>query len=455
MMRGRPGGNALPSGNGGRARRIRFRDVLYAVVVAMVPLPAVFAPPGALVVVFPATLAAAVALTRWPYRGIGLATAASVVAAVSFAAAFLYQGQHQFVGVWLPVEFGALLLLLGRVIRRSPRLPAALVATSLALASVVELPLRLTLRMPHPSLETSVIACLLAFFPMACVAGVALYLRSQDDRRVRAVARAKRAQRLDVARDLHDFVAHEVTGIVLEAQAAQFGDLDAEQARALAARVEEAGLRALASMDHMVGALRDPDERASAEPPPTRMYGLADLPDLVGRFSATGGIPAEIHMPGDETGAADGGARGGGVPADVLPREIESTAYAVVLEALTNVRRHASSATRVVVSVARVAGPALEVSVVDDGGRGRLGRRKATSGAGPSDGGGGPDGAEGRPYGLSGSGRTGGGTGLIGLAERVEAIGGVLDTGRHGRGWKVTAVLPVPRSAQDRIYARS
>ncbi|MGI5485365.1 sensor histidine kinase [Microtetraspora malaysiensis] len=415
----------------GRARKAWFRDVLCAVVVAMVPIPAVFAPPSGLVVAFSATLAAAVALTRWPYRRVTLATAASVVAGVSFAVAFFYQGRHQLVGVWLPVELGAVLLLLGRVIRRLPGAQAAVIGTSLAVAAAVELPLRLTLRMPRPSLEASVAACLLAFFSMACVAGVALYLRTQDDQRVRAVARARRAQRLEVARDLHDFVAHEVTGIVLEAQAAQFGDLDPEQARAFALRVEEAGLRALASMDHMVGALRDPDERAAAEPPPTRLYGLADLPDLVGRFSATGGIPAEIHMPE----GADG------VPADPLPREIESTAYAVVLEALTNVRRHASSASRVVVEVARAAGPALEVSVVDDGGRGRTGRRR-------------PDGGEARPSGLSGSERRGGGTGLIGLAERVEALGGVLRTGRHKQGWKVTALLPVPEGALDGAAAR-
>ncbi|WP_433221879.1 sensor histidine kinase [Microtetraspora malaysiensis] len=427
------GTEPLPPGGAGRARRVRFRDVLCAVVVAMVPIPAVFAPPSGLVVAFSATLAAAVALTRWPYRRVSLATAASVVAGISFAVAFFYQGRHQLVGVWLPVEMGGVLVLLGRVIRRLPGAQAAVIGTSLAVAAAVELPLRLTLRMPRPSLDASVAGCLLAFFSMACVAGVALYLRIQDDRRVRAVARAKRAQRLEVARDLHDFVAHEVTGIVLEAQAAQFGDLDPEQARAFALRVEEAGLRALASMDHMVGALRDPDERAAAEPPPTRLYGLADLPDLVGRFSATGGIPAEIHMPEGTDG----------VPADPLPREIESAAYAVVLEALTNVRRHASSAGRVAVEVVRAAGPALEVSVVDDGGRGRgTGRRR-------------PDGGEARPSGLSGSERRGGGTGLIGLAERVEALGGVLRTGRHEQGWKVTALLPVPEGALGGAAARS
>ncbi|MEV4747972.1 histidine kinase [Streptosporangium sp. NPDC049248] len=422
--------------------RSRIRFLLCAMVVVMVPVPAVLAPPSALVVACSATLATAAALSRWPYRGITLARAASLVTLVSFAVAFVYQGRHQFVGLWLPVEMCALLLLLGRVVRRLPGWQAAVIGASLGVAITFELPLRLTLRMPNPTAETSVLVCFMSFFPVAVVAGIALYLRSLDDRRVRAVARARRAQRLDVARDLHDFVAHEVTGIVLEAQAAQLADQDPEGARALAVRVEEAGLRALASMDHMVSALRDPDERAAAEPPPTRMYGLADLPDLVGRFSATGGIPAELQQAeesaDDRSAAPDSDPNGERPenPAGTLPREIESTAYAVVLEALTNVRRHAPSATRVLVSTVRTADPALEVSVVDDGvaGAGVLTVWRGGAGGDRRD----------RPQALTGQDRPAGGTGLISLAERVEALGGTLSTGRHGKGWQVRAVLPVP-----------
>ncbi|MFI6455654.1 sensor histidine kinase [Streptosporangium amethystogenes] len=429
--------------------RSRIRALLCAMVVVMVPIPAVLAPPSALVVACSATLAMAVALSRWPYRGITLAGAAGLVIVVSFAVALVYQGRHQFVGLWLPVEMCALLLLLGRVVRRLPGWQAAVIGASLGVAITFELPLRLTLRMPNPTAETSILLCFMSFFPVAVVAGIALYLRSLDDRRVRAVARARRAQRLDVARDLHDFVAHEVTGIVLEAQAAQLADQDPEGARALAVRIEEAGLRALASMDHMVSALRDPDERAAAEPPPTRMYGLADLPDLVGRFSATGGIPAELQRaeePADgRSGAPDSDPNGGrseksaDETAGTLPREIESTAYAVVLEALTNVRRHAPSATRVLVSAVRTADPALEVSVVDDGGVAGAGVLAVWKGEAGGD-------RRVRPQALTGKDRPGGGTGLISLAERVEALGGTLTTGRHGKGWQVRAVLPVPNA---------
>jgi signal transduction histidine kinase len=437
--------------------RSRIRAFLCAMVVVMVPVPAVLAPPSALVVACSATLAMAAALSRWPYRGITLARAAGLVTVVSFAVAFVYQGRHQFVGLWLPVEMCALLLLLGRVVRRLPGWQAAVIGVSLGVAVTFELPLRLTLRMPNPTAETSILVCFMSFFPVAVVAGIALYLRSLDDRRVRAVARARRAQRLDVARDLHDFVAHEVTGIVLEAQAAQLADQDPEGARALAVRIEEAGLRALASMDHMVSALRDPDERAAAEPPPTRMYGLADLPDLVGRFSATGGIPAELQRaeePADDrSGAPDGDPNGERPekPADetagTLPREIESTAYAVVLEALTNVRRHAPSATRVLVSTVRTADPALEVSVVDDGGVAGAGVLTVWRGGADGD-------RRDRPQALTGKDRPGGGTGLISLAERVEALGGTLTTGRHGKGWQVRAVLPVPNARTGTTVAR-
>ncbi|MEU6426005.1 histidine kinase [Microbispora sp. NPDC046973] len=396
--------------------RSRVRAFLCVVVVVMVPAPAILAPPHALVVALSATLAVAVAPARLPYRRIGLAQAASVVALVSYAVTFAYQGRHQLAGLWLPVEMGGLLLLFGRVVRRLPGRQAAVIGTALGIAAAVALPLRLTLRMPRPAAEASIIACLLSFIAVVAVAAVALYLRSLDDRRVRAVADARRAQRLETARDLHDFVAHEITGIVLEAQAAQLGALDPHEARELAVRVEEAGLRALASMDRMVSALRDPDERAAEEPPPTRVYGLADLPDLVGRFSATGRIPARLDMPGD-------------LP-PVAP-EIASTAYAVVLEALTNVRRHASSATGVVVAVAPADGPALRVCVTDD------------------------DGGGASLTGLAGDDRHGGGTGLIGLAERVKGLGGVLHAGPGAAGWQVSAVLPVPEGARGRSRSRA
>ncbi|USA01969.1 hypothetical protein NCG97_16920 [Streptomyces lydicamycinicus] len=107
--------------------------------------------------------------------------------------------------------------------------------------------------------------------------------------------------------------------------------------------------------------------------------------------------------------------------AGALSREAEDTAYRVVLEALTNVRRHAPRAGRVEVRAARSADGAVEVSVTDGAPAGALPRAPREPG-----------------------GRPGGGTGLAALAERVGAVGGVLEAGPYGQGWRVSCRLPLP-----------
>nr|WP_240929859.1 histidine kinase [Streptomyces coryli] len=206
-------------------------------------------------------------------------------------------------------------------------------------------------------------------------------------------------QRLQVAADLHDFVAHELTGIVVEAQSAQWtGDLGADETRELLARVEAAGVRALESMDRTVQSLR-------ADAPPTQAYGLADLSRLVEQYAAPGpDARVELRM---EPGLAG-----------TLPRLVDDAAYRVVVEALTNVRRHAGGVSRVAVTVVRAVGPgggpAVEVVVANNG----------------------------VPVRAMAPARPGGGTGLAGLALRVEALGGELDWGPGQGGWRVRALLP-------------
>jgi signal transduction histidine kinase len=100
---------------------------------------------------------------------------------------------------------------------------------------------------------------------------------------------------------------------------------------------------------------------------------------------------------------------------DDLPHEAQAAAFRVVQEALTNVRRHAADAERITVALRR-RGDRLEVSVADDG---RGGTQL------PED-------------------ARGGGFGLVGLNERVTALGGELHAGpRVGRGWETRALLPV------------
>ncbi|MEV7771720.1 ATP-binding protein [Kitasatospora sp. NPDC086791] len=379
------------------------RRVVCATAVFLVAAPAAIAPPSAWIVALVAVLAMAVAILRRPLGTVSPVVAAGLVAVLSVAADIGYLGREGLVLPWFPFEFASMLVLVGRVIRRANVRRAAVVGSTLTLA-LMALPLRFTLRLPQTVLGPSVVAVAMAMFPAACAVGVGLYLRANDDRRVRAVQRARREQRLEVARDLHDFVAHEVTGILLEVQAAQVGELDRSQVEELLVRLEEAGLRALDSMDHTLQTLRDPDAPAAAETPPTRVHGLIDLPELVDRFLASGPVDGALELEPGLAGSA--------------PREIEDAAYRVVLEALTNVRRHAPGVGRLEVEVVRADGPALRVTVTDSGRRGG-------------------------PGGL-GIRRTGdGGTGLAAVAERITALGGDLSAGPHGQGWRVRGVLPL------------
>ncbi|WP_329336832.1 sensor histidine kinase [Streptomyces sp. NBC_00663] len=229
------------------------------------------------------------------------------------------------------------------------------------------------------------------------VASLAAYLRSLDYRRTVAVADTRREERLAIAADLHDFVAHHVTGILVQTQmarmmaATQPQDLDP-----VLAGIEGAATEALASMRRTVGVLRDATGGETDHRP---VGDLAGITELTSRF-ANPGQTVTLHSD---------------VPAD-LPHEVQAAAYRVVQEALTNVRRHAADATRVDVRLG-LDGGRLMVSVTDDG---RGGTQL-------------PDAAH------------GGGFGLVGLKERVTALGGELTAGpREGHGWEIRAAFPPP-----------
>ncbi|MFF8234945.1 sensor histidine kinase [Streptomyces caelestis] len=388
------------------------RLFLCGAAVLMMAAPAVIMPAGGLVAVLSAALAVAFSLLPWPRPRMTLAMAGGAAAGVSLLADLVYAGPRDLLLAWLPFEMTALLVLLGRVVRGVPARQVVWVATATGLAAVL-LPLRFTLRREPVGTAESVVGCSMAVIPAACAIGIGLYLRSLENQRKRAVAQARRDQRLEMAGDLHDFVAHEVTGMLLEVQAAQVEGravgFDPEQTRALLARLEEAGLRALDSMDHTVGALRRTDhdgaDRSEADgSSPARSYNLTDLPELVSRFAASGttaGANTRLEMDDDLPGTLAG--------------EIEDTMYRLVLEALTNVRRHAPGASEIVVSAVCVADTSVEVSVTDD----------CDQPTAPT--------------------RHGGGTGLVGLGERFTMLGGTLSAGPRmgGGGWSVKGVLPI------------
>ncbi len=252
------------------------------------------------------------------------------------------------------------------------------------------------------------VALFLGGGPTGIVAGVGMaalggYLRALGKRRRAAVTATQRAERLAMAADLHDFVAHHVTGILMQARMAQMvRTTDPEQLERLLEGVVYGATEALASMRRTVGFLRDSlEETAEGKAAADRRVGtLASLPELVEGFGGPIGPQAVLHR--DES-----------VPDD-LSYDVQVAAYRVVQEALTNIRRHAADATEVAVHLAHD-GQALEVSVLDNGKGGTA---------------------------LPAAAR-GGGFGLVGLTERVTALGGELRTGpRPDRGWQVTAVLP-------------
>ncbi|MGC4880665.1 sensor histidine kinase [Micromonospora sp. DT43] len=227
---------------------------------------------------------------------------------------------------------------------------------------------------------------------VAVVAGG--YPRLMLHRRALAVEQAERAQRLQMARDLHDFVAHDISGIVAQAQAARYVAASQPEAAGPALeRIEAAGLAALATMDRVVGMLHATDA-GTVRPLPT----LDDLPGLVDRFGTAGHLDARLVQD---------------LATGEVSRDNAAVTYRIVVEALTNVRRHAPTSTRVDVSVTGDA-TGITVRVHNDTALPPPPKRRNGHG----------------------------GTGLAGLREQVAAGGGTLSAGPSERGWEVVAVIP-------------
>ncbi|WP_432251421.1 sensor histidine kinase [Streptomyces sp. HNM1019] len=329
------------------------------------------------------------------------------------------------------VELGALLLLSTRAVRRCPPLRAAGPVAVSSLAAVV-LPLRIEQWDDHLKNLIAVIA--VCVVPFMVVAGVCL--RLYDTLREREREAIRQAQRLEHARELHDFVAHHVTAIVTQTKAARFtaaagNPQSPEDLDRMLAHIERAGSQALGSMRAMVTNLRDHATASATTRPkgdpagphgpygrhgPHGPRGLRDLRVLTEEFSEVGPLAELILAPE----LAD----------RPLPPGIATTVHRVVQESLTNARKHATGAGRVEVRIGvRPGDPErLEVSVVDDG----------QGGAAPA--------AE-RPA-------EGSGYGLVGLAERVAEVNGHITSGpRDGGGWHVLAALPLDGTATEETIA--
>ena len=214
------------------------------------------------------------------------------------------------------------------------------------------------------------------------------------------LARARRGvteERMRIARELHDVVAHSMSVITVQAGYGHLViDRDPGQARAALGAIETTGREALTEMRRLLGVLRaDDGEDAAARTP---VPGLAELDRLVAQ-TAGAGVQVELEIAGRPR---------------PLPWGIELSAYRIVQEALTNVVKHADvPASRVRIAYEE---RALSIEVTDDG----LARPV-------------PDGA---------------GHGLLGMRERVNLYGGQLQAGPlPGRGFRVLARLPLSGAA--------
>jgi signal transduction histidine kinase len=247
----------------------------------------------------------------------------------------------------------------------------------------------------------------------------------RDAARAEEARRRASEERLRIARELHDVLAHNISlinvraGVALHLVDERPDGVDADQVRPALAAIKDASKEALGELRSVLDLLRQGEAAPLA---PTA--GLADLDRLVDGARGTGLDVRVERIDGEGRAVAHADiARG-------LPAGVDLAAYRIAQEALTNVVRHAH-ATQVTVRLRRTPDE-LEVQVDDDG----VG---TTAPLGPPDG----DRADGAP-GADGADRSDGGRGLAGMRERALALGGTADAGpRPGRGFRVRARFPV------------
>lgn len=219
--------------------------------------------------------------------------------------------------------------------------------------------------------------------------------RFQEAMRTRAEERKRRAsdERLRIAQELHDVLAHNISLINVQAGVAlHLLDEQPEQARPALAAIKDASNDALRELRSVLDVLR----RDSDEAPRAPTAGLAQLGTLIAGTEKVG-LDVTLESEGDPR---------------LLPLAVDQAAFRIVQESLTNVTRHAGAAT---VRIVLKYGPEdLRIEVADDG-RGTL----------------------------AGEHQTGSGKGIAGMRERALALGGHLQAAaRVGGGFLVEAVLP-------------
>ena len=203
-------------------------------------------------------------------------------------------------------------------------------------------------------------------------------------------------ERVQIAQDVHDIVAHSIAAISTQASVGvHIAREEPTKAVEALGSIKAVSAQALHDLRYALGSLRDPSGVGPRDPTPS----VHDLPALVQR-ARDSGLPVTLRMEGSP---------------DLLSAALQVAIYRIVQEALTNVMRHAGGA-RATVRIA-VRAQEVEVDVTDDG--------------------------RGVPTAASGSGS---GSGLVGMRERASVMGGELEAGRHADGgFRVRALLPIDR----------
>lgn len=217
--------------------------------------------------------------------------------------------------------------------------------------------------------------------------------------RVQAEAQAATAERLRIARDLHDMVAHSVGIIAIQAgMGRRVIESQPAEARDALAAIETTSRETLAGLRRTVGALRRAGPSAEGDPDPLETPGLADLARLVDK-TRNAGLRVDVRRHGRPR---------------PLPAEVDTSAFRIIQEAVTNVVRHAGAG-RCQVSIDHGEGE-LSIEVTDDG--------------------------CGTPVGETGY-------GIAGMRERADLLHGELSAGpRPEGGFRVTARLPLLAAAE-------
>jgi signal transduction histidine kinase len=211
-----------------------------------------------------------------------------------------------------------------------------------------------------------------------------------------------REERVRIAREMHDVVAHALAVITVQAGVGRcLAGKRPEEASATLGSIETIGRTAQDELRVVLGLLRDEEAGAAPLAPTPR---LTDVPNLAGTVRASG-VPVELRMEGTDRR---------------LSPSLELSVYRVVQEALTNVVKHAPGA-RAAVELTVSSGK-VRLDVRDDGGPGGGGAPRA---------------------------RLGTGLGIVGMRERIGAFGGWLVAGpARGGGFQVTAEVPIEDAAR-------